>query len=165
MRKTARLALRNRGRRSLPWILVFLCGCLMLPSPAWAFIPHWDPREAFFVRQFSYLFWALAMVFFVIALRQENLRQHRGFRWLVWAGVLFALWNFDCFIGQFAALAISPQGIATFTAGETQGGPVSGLWLWVFYLTKPDHLLLVPAFLCFYLGIRAFTNDPEVKPE
>jgi hypothetical protein len=165
MRKTARLAVRNRSSRSLPWILGILLGCLMLPSPAWAFIPHWDPREAFFIRQFSYLFWALAMVFFVIALRRENLRQHRGFRWLVWASVLFALWNFDCFIGQFVALALSPQDIVPVTAVESQKAAAAGLWPWVFYLTKLDHLLLVPAFLCFYLGIRAFTNDPEVEPE
>jgi len=138
---------------------------LFLPSPAWAFMPHWDPREAFFVRQFSYLFWAVAMIFFIYALRQENLQKHRGFRWLVWSAIFFALWNFDCFVGQLIALAISPQGEAAFTTGNTQDLSASHNWLWFFYITKLDHLLLVPAFCCFYLGINAFTKDPEVRPQ
>jgi hypothetical protein len=146
------------------WLLslaAFLSVFIILPSQAWAFIPHWDPQEAFFIRQFSYLFWALAMIFFIFALKQENLVQHRGFRWLVWSGIFFALWNFDCFIGQLIALAIFPQGAAAFT---TDDQIIPGKWTWLFYLTKLDHLLLVPAFFCFYLGINAFTKDPDVRP-
>jgi hypothetical protein len=150
--------------RRLRLIPVFLLLTIMLPSQAWAFIPHWDPQEAFFIRQFSYLFWALAMVSFIFALKQENLVQHPGFKWLVWSGIFFALWNFDCFIGQFIALAISPQGAAAFTSGNTEDQIIAGKWLWLFYLTKLDHLLLVPAFFCFYAGINTFTKDPEVRP-
>ena len=155
---------KNRPYRLLPWLVVFFLGCLFLPSQAWAFIPHWDPKEAFFIRQFAYLFWALAMVFFIFALKQENLVQHRGFRWLVWSAIFFALWNFDCFIGQFIDLALSPQGAAAFTTGNPEDQIVTGKWIWLFYLTKLDHLLLVPAFFFFYLGINAFTKDPEVRP-
>jgi hypothetical protein len=152
----------NRSQRFLPWLFGILCGSLILPSPAWAFIPHWDPREAFFIRQFAYLFWALAMVFFIFALRQEKVQQHQGFRRLVWAGIFFALWNFDCFIGQFVALFMDSQGGAGLTGGMDL--PATGVVLWLYYLTKLDHLLLVPAFLCFYLGIRTFSRDPEVRP-
>jgi hypothetical protein len=155
---------KNRYPRLLPWMIGFLFGLLILPSPAWAFIPHWDPLEAFFIRQFAYLFWALAMLFFIFALKQEKLQQHRGFRWLVWAGVFFALWNFDCFIGQFIALSMESQGGARLTAAA-QDLPGARLGLWFYYLTKLDHLLLVPAFLFFYLGIRAFSRDPEVRPQ
>ena len=80
----------NRNYCLLPWLVGFLSGLLVLPSPAWAFIPHWDPREAFFIRQFAYLFWALAMVFFIFALRQEKVQQHRGFQ-LPGVG-----WDFFC---------------------------------------------------------------------
>jgi hypothetical protein len=158
-------SLKNQNYRLLPWIVGFLFGWLILPSPALAFIPHWDPREAFFTRQFAYLFWALAMVFFIFALRQANLQHHRGFRWLAWAAVFFALWNFDCFIGQFIALAMDSQGGAGLTAGAGLDPSAAGTFLWLYYLTKLDHLLLVPAFLCFYLGIRAFSRDPEVRPQ
>jgi hypothetical protein len=154
---------KNLNYRLLYWMLSILLGLLIFPSPALAFIPHWDPREAFFIRQFAYLFWAFAMVFFIFALKQENMQQHRGFRWLVWSAIFFALWNFDCFIGQFVALSIDSQGGAGLT-GTTQDLPAFRLNLWLYYFTKLDHLLLVPAFLFFYLGIRAFNRDPEVRP-
>ena len=154
--------MNNRYYRLITWVGAFFLIYLFLPSPARAFIPHSDPREAFFIRQFSYLFWALAMVFFIFALRQENLRKHRGFRWLVWSAIFFALWNVDCFIGQLLALNVSPQGTAAFTTGNDQN--LTATWLWFFYITKLDHLLLVPAFFCFYQGIRAFARDPEVRP-
>ncbi len=155
MEKEYPLANFDYSRR---WRLIpaFLLLTIILPSPAWAFIPHWDPLEAFFIRQFSYLFWALAMVFFIFALKQENLVQHRGFRWLVWSGIFFALWNFDCFIGQFIDLAVSPTWPPRFTTENTENQTTAGMWLWLFYLTKLDHLLLVPAFFCFYSGINSF---------
>lgn len=135
---------------------------MIMPTPALAFIPHWDPREAFFIRQFAYLFWALSMVFFVFALKQENLQQQRGFRWLVWSAIFFALWNFDCFIGQFIAMAMDSQGGAGLT-GTAQDRPVSSWLLWCYYFTKLDHFFLAPAFIFFFLGIRAFSSDQEVR--
>jgi hypothetical protein len=127
-----------------------------------AFIPHWDPLEAFFIRQFAYLFWALSMVFFIFALKQENLQQQRGFRWLVWSGIFFALWNFDSFIGQFIALALDSQ-VTAGLSGTAPAVPPASFFLWLHYLTKLDHLFLAPAFIFFYLGIRAFSQDQEVN--
>jgi hypothetical protein len=82
----------------------------------------------------------------------------------VWAGVFFALWNFDCFIGQFVSLLMDSQGGAGLTTVAAPDLTTTGKFLWFYYLTKLDHLLLVPAYLCFYLGIRAFSRDPEVRP-
>jgi hypothetical protein len=127
----------------------FLLGSALCPSPALAIIPHWDPREAFFIRQFSYLFFLLAMLYFIYELRQGKLPQ-RGFRLLVWASVFFALWNLDCFIGQWFALYY-----------ETHSGPAN-FGDWVTYVAKLDHLLLVPAFIFFYLGLRALRREQEV---
>jgi hypothetical protein len=155
---------QNRYYCLVTLVSAFFMVYFFMPTPAWAFIPHSDPREAFFIRQFSYLFWALAMLFFIFALRQENLSEHRGFRWLVWSAIFFAWWNIDCFIGQIIALNISPQGAGAFTSGDEQNLAVNATWLWFFSITKLDHLLLVPAFACFYLGIRAFVKDPEVRP-
>lgn len=138
-----------RWRRLWPWVAGILLGPALFPSPALAIIPHWDPREAFFIRQFSYLFFMLAMLYFIYELRQGKL-QHRGFRLLVWASIFFALWNFDCFIGQLFALYY-----------ETQSGQAN-FGAWVTYVAKLDHLLLVPAFIFFYLGIRALRREQEV---
>jgi hypothetical protein len=153
---------RTKFGRWLPWRVGLLVILLLLPSPAWAFIPHWDPQEAFFIRQFAYLFWALSMVFFIFALKQEKLHEHPGFRRLVWAGVFFALWNFDCFIGQFISLSRESAETTGLLAAATRELSGSKVLNWFYYLTKLDHLLLVPAFLFYYLGIRAFCRSPEV---
>ncbi len=102
-------AMRFSPARVLPWMAGFVLGPLLFPSPALAIISHWDPQEAFFIRQFSYLFFLLAMVFFIYALKQVNLRQQRGFRLLVWASVFFALWNLDGFLGQIFSLYFGAQ--------------------------------------------------------
>jgi len=153
---------RNWYSRLLPWVAGFLLGSLLFPSPALAFIPHWDPREAFFIRQSSYLFFMLAMLFFIYELRQGKLQQHRGFRLLVWASVFFASWNFDCFFGQLLALFFEAQITVGAPGSLSQRLGMASLGNWVTYFTKLDHLLLVPAFIFLYLGIRAFRREQEV---
>lgn len=129
------------------------------PESAFAYIPHWDPKEGFFIRQFSYLFFLVAMLFFFYELKQENLHHKPGFRMLALASGFFALWNLDCFIGQFVALNLGapvlsgPAGIFSQKLVMTDPG------VWVYYLTKLDHLFLVPAFLFLYFGIRALARS------
>lgn len=160
--KQVRPIFSHKYSRLLPWMVGFLLGSLLLPSPALAFIPHWDPKEAFFIRQFSYLFFMVAMVFFIYELRQEKLQQHRGFRLLAWGSVFFALWNLDCFIGQLCALHFKVL-VAEGEAGSwSQRWFMANLGNWLTYLTKLDHLLLVPAFIYFYRGIKAFRREQEV---
>ena len=99
------------------------------------------------------------MLFFFYELKAENLRQKPGFRFLALASGFFALWNLDCFVGQFIALGLGtpvrlePAGI--FSQQLVMTGP----WVWIYYLTKFDHLLLVPAFLFLYFGIRALAGS------
>jgi hypothetical protein len=162
--KQGRSNLRSRYSRLLPWLVGFLLGSLILPSPALAFIPHWDPKEAFFIRQFSYLFLMVAMIFFIYELKQEKLQQHRGFRLLAWASVFLALWNLDCFIGQFIALYFQGQVTGGASESLSQRLRMTNLGDWIYYCTKLDHLLLVPAFIFFCRGIRAFSREEEAGP-
>src|SRR3974390_1974040 len=156
--------MRYRPARFMPWIVGFLLGPLLFPSPAHAIISHWDPQEAFFIRQFSYLFFMLAMVFFIYALKQGKLPQQRGLRLLVWAAVFFALWYFDCFLGQIFALYFEAQRVVGEPGLFSQRMEMANIGNWVSYFTKLDHLLLVPAFLFFYLGVRAFRLEQEAEP-
>ena len=159
--KQVRWSLRYLYARLLPWLGGFLLGSLILPSPALAFIPHWDPQEAFFIRQFSYLFFMVAMIYFVYELKQEKLQQHRGFRLLAWGSVFFALWNLDCFLGQLIALHFPVQVTGGPPGSLSQRWSMANLGNWINYFTKLDHLLLVPAFIYFCRGIRAFRREVE----
>jgi hypothetical protein len=129
------------------------------PESAFAYIPHWDPKEGFFIRQFSYLFFLFSMLFFFYELKAENLRQKLGFRFLALASGFFALWNLDCFVGQFVALGLGPPVMLEPAGIFSQKLVMTGPWVWIYYLTKLDHLLLVPAFLFLYFGIRALARS------
>ena len=69
------------------------------PGSAFAYIPHWDPQEGFFIRQFSYLFFLFAMLFFFYELKAENLSQNQAFASWPWPagcslyGTWIALWG------------------------------------------------------------------------
>ena len=146
---TIRLFLASLGFMILGW---------SYPESAFAYIPHWDPQEGFFIRQFSYLFFLFAMLFFFYELKAENLRQKPGFRFLALASGLFALWNLDCFVGQFVALSLGTPVILEPAGIFSQKLVMTDPWVWAYYLTKLDHLLLVPAFLLLYFGIRALAR-------
>jgi hypothetical protein len=147
--------------RLLPGAAGLLLGLALFPAPALAIIQHWDPREAFFIRQFSYLFFMLAMLIFIFELKQGKLAHKRGFRLLVWASIFFALWNLDCFLGQIFALHFGAPVIVGESGSWSQQLGMANIGNWLNYFTKLDHLLLVPAFICFYLGIRTFRRDQE----
>ena len=159
--KQGRSILRYFYSRLLPWVVGFLLGSMIFPSPALAFIPHWDPKEAFFIRQFSYLFFMLAMLIFIYELKQGKFSQKRGFRLLVWASIFFALWNFDCFLGQLFSRYFEAQVIEGVPDSVSERLALTDIGNWLSYITKLDHLLLVPAFIFFYLGIRAFRREEE----
>ena len=154
-------AVTFRFIRWWPWVLGVLLASLLNPAPALAIIPHWDPREAFFIRQFSYLFFMLAMLYFIYELKLGKLPQQRGFRLLVWASAFFALWNLDGFLGQLFALFYQPQVVEGTSGILGQRLGMTGFGHWVTYFTKLDHLLLVPAFVFFYLGLKAFRRGQE----
>jgi hypothetical protein len=146
-----------------PRLFLFALGFLVFlwlsPHPALAYISHLDPNEGFFIRQFSYLFFLVAMLFFYFELNQEKLKKYRGLRFLSWASLLFALWNLNCFMGQF--LALNPDvSRALGSAGNlNQQVPMAGMLNWFYYITKLDNLLLVPAFYLFYLGLKVFSQE------
>ncbi len=132
------------------------------PQPALAYIPHWDPKEGFFVRQFSYLFFLVAMFFFLFELKQEKLQKYRGFRLLAWASLLFALWNLNCFMGQFLALNFDASLILGSAGSLAQRLLMADILTWFYYLTKLDNILLVPAFYLFYLGLKVFSQELKI---
>jgi peptidoglycan biosynthesis protein MviN/MurJ (putative lipid II flippase) len=156
-----RLIPRYSYTRLLSWVVTLLLSSVIFPSPALAIVPHWDPREAFLIRQFSYLFFMFAIIIFLYELKQGQLHYRRGFRLLVWASVLFALWSVDCFLGQLFALYSGAQVIAGTAGSWSARLEMANLGNWLSYFTKLDHLLLVPAFMFLYLGLRALRREQE----
>jgi hypothetical protein len=136
---------------------------LLLPSQALAQWVTWYNfgTQGSYVHEISHLLFGLAMLFFIYEIVGAGLQQFPGFRLLAWAWVLFALWNFDAFVGHWAAWTLENPII--LGQGWGRRLVMSDFHTWLVYVTKIDHfVLLVPAFLLFYLGLRAQAQKQEI---
>ena len=52
------------------------------------------------VNEIAHLLFFGAMVFFIYEIRLAGLEKFRGFRYLLWAWTLLALWNLDAFVNE-----------------------------------------------------------------
>jgi hypothetical protein len=105
----------------------------------------------------AHLLFALAMLFLLYHLRKEGLP---GLRLFTWAGILFVLWNFNAFVGHTAEVYVEPQDFLGAPAHLSRRLLMSGAACWTYYVAKLDHLILVPAFILLYFGLRALERAP-----
>jgi len=102
------------------------------------------------------------MLFFIHEIYYAHLQKFRGFRLLVWTWALLALWNLDAFVGHWADWTLENPII--LGQGWDRHLLMYDFHTWVVYFTKIDHsLLLIPAFLMFYLGLKALVRKPGAE--
>ncbi|MFZ5449363.1 MAG: hypothetical protein ACOZFS_12065 [Thermodesulfobacteriota bacterium] len=141
--------------------LGFAVFVLLLPVPSYA-QAHWVTWYRFgtqgsYVHQIAHLIFALSMLFFIYEIFHANLQKFRGFRLLVWAWALLVLWNLDAFVGHWADWTLENPVI--LGQGWDRRLLMDSFQTWMVYIFKINHfVLLVPAFLMFYLGLRALTR-------
>ncbi|MEJ2670691.1 MAG: hypothetical protein P8168_00540 [Deltaproteobacteria bacterium] len=134
---------------------------LLAPGQAGAQWVSWYGfgTQGSFVHLTAHLLFALAMLFFIFEILHVKLEKFAGFRLLVWAWALLALWNLDAFVGHWADWTL--QNPVILGQGWGRRLLMYSAHTWLVYITKIDHfVLLVPAFLLFYLGLRALARKP-----
>lgn len=129
---------------------------LTFPRPSLALISHGHP-EGLYVHQIGHLLFAGAMLFLIYMIKREGLQSVPGFRAIIWAGYFFIWWNLDAFVGHMAEVLISEQAFLGQPTDIARRLRMTDFTAWVYYLTKMDHLILVPAFYLFYRGLKALT--------
>jgi hypothetical protein len=152
--------MKRRLAQVLSGILV-----LLLFSPRYVLAQGWFEwgTEGSYVHQTAHLLFFGAMVFFIFEIRQERLQQYKGFRCLMWACGILALWNLDAVVGHTLEWGlrnpvIMGRGFARYLLMEN-------LETWFFYITKIDHFLfLIPAFYLFYRGLRVLARETQSGP-
>ena len=113
--------------------------------------------EGSYVHETAHLLFLLSMLFFIHEIFHANLQKFRGFRLLVWAWAVLAFWNLDALIGHWADWTLENPIILGHGWGRRL--VMYDFQTWLVYITKIDHfILLVPAFLLFYLGLRALVQ-------
>lgn len=151
-------------RRLIQWGLAVFACVLLMPGQASAQWVTWYKfgTQGSYVHQIAHLLFGFAMLFFIYEIVHAKLQKFRGFRLLVWAWALLALWNFDAFVGHWADWTMEYPVI--LGQGWTRQLLMYDFQAWLVYITKIDHfILLVPAFLFFYLGLRALAQKPGAE--
>lgn len=141
------------------WGLLLLLGIWLLPWPVWAIQTHGDP-EGLYIHQLGHLLFLGAMGYIVWELRRRRLTRHPGFRHLARAALLLGLWNLLAFIGHLAEERLPREVFLPGSGYFFRKLLVQDLTALIYYVAKLDHLILVPALLFFYLGLRQLLRQP-----
>ena len=137
-----------------------------MPACARATQTHGEP-EGLFVHQMAHLFFMFSMGLLIFWLRKRRLTTRKGWRSIQYGAFFFILWNINTLLShwleeQSALIRISTVGISRLVL-ETDP---SMTWLCVlYYVTKLDHLLCVPALFLLFLGLRRLSASPSTEME
>jgi hypothetical protein len=138
-------------RSRLPVVL------LLWPSSALAVQSHGGTEglvahqlaHGLFILGIGYLFYKIQRARFTGA----GWFEFKAFLWLLVA------WNLVTFAGHWMREYVEP-GKFFRVDGHVVGMTIAGAWDVLFYLTRLDHLLLVPAFLLLLLALRQWRRQP-----
>ena len=135
--------------------IVSLLAFTLAPGTAQATQGH-SGIEGVYVHQLAHVFFAFSLGTFIYWLRRRGLAKDAGWRLLQYAAFCFILWNADAFTvhfleEQWRVMTVSRPDPSLIRVSLHTGFE----WLGpVYYATKLDHLLCVPAMLFLYLGLR-----------
>lgn len=142
-------------------VLVFI---IFDPRPTLALQTH-GPPEGLYVHQLAHFFFAAALLFLIWQIKYEGLKGLPGFRQIRWACGLFVLWNVVAFVGHWSEVLLIPQALLGQQGDLSQSLIMSRFSAWIYYLTRLDHLVLVPAFFLLWRGLRALlAKRPREAP-
>ena len=125
-------------------------------SPAYAVQAH-TGTEGLISHELGHVLFALAMIILLIRMTRAHLsgpgwKQFKVFLWLI------ICWNILTLSGHWMREGVD-AGQFIHQKGQTIGFMVNGVFDLIFYLTRLDHLLLVPAFFMLLLAIRQWGRD------
>jgi hypothetical protein len=128
---------------------------LFQPNPAHATQMH-GGLEGLFVHQFAHLFFTFSMGLLIYWLRKRGLVSRRSWRYIQYAAIFFIAWNLDAFFSHWLLEQSDLISVENIQGMQMRVTALEGLhWLaQIYYLSKLDHLLCVPAMLFLMLGLR-----------
>lgn len=122
---------------------------------AWALQSHGAP-EGIYVHQMAHILFMGALGYLYWHTRKNPVIVSCGWRYLqIFCGFLIS-WNLLAFTGHQAFEQLAPSDfIASGSWSERLAGPVSFVKV-LYYITKMDHFLNVPALLALVVSLRTF---------
>lgn len=124
---------------------------VLCPIEAWAVQQH-GGAEGLVAHQIGHALFVLGIGFLLFKVSRSGLKGSGWLRFKIFLGLIVA-WNFLTFSGHWMKEFVDS---AKFTRmnGNIISYQIDGFADAYFYLTRLDHLLLVPAFFYLYLSLR-----------
>lgn len=145
-------------------MVLLLLSIIIEPVDALALQSH-GPPEGRYVHQMAHLLFTGALLYLCWHTRHTPALSGRGWKYLQVFCILFALWNLLAFIGHEAYEFLTPADfIETNGIRNHIAGPITPVKV-IYFLTKMDHLLYVPALLALVISLRTFYRDALQEEE
>ncbi len=140
------------------WLLLLPLLWLVVPGEAQALQVHGEP-EGLYVHQMAHLHYIFALGFFFWDIRRAAFTG-RGWRYLQVFCLLMACWNLLAFIGHIAGVYLAPDALLqTGCFMQTRLLAPFTLNKILYFITKLDHLIYVPALFFLFIGLRSFYHS------
>lgn len=146
---------------------IFIFSLLLIFGTAentWALQSHGAP-EGIYVHQMAHLLFTGALIYLYWHTRTTPVIASRGWKYLqVFCGFLI-FWNLLAFTGHEAFEKLAPDDFIDKGSWKEQlAGPVSFIKV-LYYITKMDHFLNVPALFALVVSLRTFYIEALVEEE
>lgn len=135
--------------------LLGILGLVLWPATAWATQTH-GGLEGLFVHQLAHLFFAFSMGLLIFWLRKWRLTISVGWRYIQYAAFFLIAWNLDTMGSHWLLEQSGLIDVRNIAPLQIQITTAEG-WQWlsdIYYLTRLDHLICVPALVFLFLGFR-----------
>lgn len=133
---------------------------ILFPNEALALQVHSEP-EGIYVHQMAHLHYIFALGYFFWDIRRTSF-SGRGWRYLQVFCLLMICWNVIAFSGHLTGLYLDPQAFEQ-TDCYLQIRLLSPYTInkLLYYITKLDHLIYVPALVFLLLSLKSFHKEAE----
>lgn len=134
----------------VPVLTVILFYLVLCVSPAWAVQSH-GGAEGLVSHEIGHILFIIGMAFLLFRIHLESLT---GLSWRMFKYFLIfiILWNILTFSGHMMNEMVDTGKIIK-SNGHTIGFLVESPFDLLYYMTRLDHLLLVPAFIFLYISL------------
>ncbi len=136
----------------LPVSLYSFFAVVILPASRAYGVQSHGGAEGLVSHQIGHFLFTIGMIFLLLRITRAGLsgagwQEFKGFLWFI------IFWNLLTFTGHWMKEAVATERFVRHS-GQVTAFQVEGVFDMIFYLTRLDHLLLLPAFFLLLLAIR-----------
>ena len=138
--------------QNISLILLLLLG---QTENAWALQSHGSP-EGIYVHQIAHVLFMGALAYLYWHTRRSQVLVSKGWKYLRLFCILLFCWNLLAFVGHEAFKFLTPEDYIDKGSWKEQlAAPLSFIKV-LYFITKMDHFLNVPALLALVISLRTF---------